>query len=108
MGICISKFKISNSNLNKVFNIVTIHKKHLCETPSTRYKSTKQKQLHQSNSDTFHIFSCHPTSKGNTKRSKIENGRAKEKTQVEKKKITNLIKRPKTNTPQTRSKHSQL
>lgn len=34
--------------------------------------------------------------------------KSKKKPQVQKKKITNLIKRPKTNTPQTRSKHSQL
>lgn len=64
MGICISNFKISNSNLNKVFNIIRIHKKHICETPSTKYISTKQNQLNQSNSDTSHIFSCYPTSKG--------------------------------------------
>lgn len=42
MGICISKFKISNSNLNKVFNIESIHKKSIYvkpQVPNTNHKA---------------------------------------------------------------------
>lgn len=80
MGICISKLKISNSNLNKVFNIESIHKKkHLCETPSTKYKS-------QSKSNSINPIQTHFTSFRVTQQAREKQNEAELKMEEQKKK----------------------